>query len=300
MKATVRAPFEVLRSAPSLYRRTVWFVDIIVDLPWFAASKGKLGKAQARATQSIPELDMDNTFLLYGDEMVIRHLRVLLHTESSDPPHDVVNANIHRWVNLLEVASGLVALKTATTASLGRNTSGMMIWMGVGDEDTESCQMDPQYSPPAPVNYDAAVKMMTAWEPDYRVHLFYLGRFLNHELPPEVRWLNGYRVLEWHFRRGDVGLAGDRKYREFIAQHGSSLDVALRPKQDRKGLLEEVRALAAHAILSRTADPRLEDANANLINKSFQGLENLVMAVMNEGTGRRVSFIPAPPQQEKE
>ncbi len=237
---------------------------------------------------------MDNTFLLYGDEMSIRHLRVLLHSESSTPPHDVVDPSVNRWVNLLEVTSGLVAPQTATTASLGRNTSGMMVFLGQGDEDAESFQLAPQYSPPIPINYDAAAKMMAAWEPDYRVHLFYLGRFLNHELPPEVRWLNGYRVLEWHFRRGAVGLAGDRKYREFIGQHGSALDAALRPNQDRKGLLEEVRALAAHAILSRTADPRLEDASTNLINKSFQGLEGLVMAVMNHGTGGRVSFIPNP------
>ncbi|MBF7015145.1 hypothetical protein QUC32_29650 (plasmid) [Novosphingobium resinovorum] len=267
-------------------------MDIIVDLSWFAETKGKLGTPHSRATQPVPEQNMDNTFLLYGDELAIRHLRVLLHTDSHDPPHNVVNANIHRWVNLLEVASGLVASKTATTASLGRNTSGMIIWMGEGDENAESCQLAPEYTPPVPMNYEAAAKLMAAWEPDYRVHLFYLGRFLNHDLPPEVRWLNGYRVLEWHFRRGGVGLAKDQKYLEFIALHGGALDAALGPKQDRKGLIEEVRALAAHAILSRTADPRLEDASTNLISKSFQGLESLVMAVMNEGTGGRVSFMP--------
>lgn len=280
--------------ASTLYWGAMWFVDVIVDLPWFAKTKGKLGKPKSRATQSIPEQDMDNTFLLYGDELVIRHLRILLHTDSRDPPHDVVNANIHRWVNLLEVASGLVASKTASTASLGPNTSGMIVWMGEGNEDSDSCQMDPRYTPPVPMNYDAAAQLMAAWEPDYRVHLFYLGRFLNHELPPEVRWLNGYRVLEWHFRQGHVGLAKDRKYQEFIGQHGGALDTVLGPKQDRKGLIEEVRAMAAHAILSRTADPRLENASTNLISKSFQGLESLVMAVMNEGTGGRVSFIPSP------
>lgn len=270
----------------------MWFVDIIVDLPWFAETKGKLGKPESRATQSIPEQGMEKTFLLYGDKLVIRHLRVLIHTDSRDPPHDVVDANIHLWVNLLEVASGLVASKTATAASLGPNTSGIIVSMGEGDEDSDCCQMDPQYTSPVTINYNTAAKMMAAWEPDYRAHLFYFGRFLNHELPPEVRWLNGYRVLEWHFRRGDIGLAKDKKYREYIAQHGSALDAVLRPKQDRKGLIEEVRALAAHAILSQAADPRLEDAGTNLINASFQGLEVLVMAVMNEGTGGRVSFVP--------
>jgi hypothetical protein len=275
----------------------MWFVDIIIDLPWFAETKGNLGKPKSRATQSIPEYPAENTFLLYGDELVIRHLRILVHTDSRDPPHDIVNANIHRWVNLLEVASGLLASETATTASLGPNNSGMMIFMGEGDEESDSCQMDPQYTPPVPIDYDAAAKMMAAWAPDYRIHLFYLGRFLNHELPAEVRWLNGYRLLEWHFLRGRVGLPKDQKYREFIGRHGSALDGVLGPNQDRKGLIEEVRALAAHAILSRTSDPRLEEGSTNLINRSFQGLESLVMAVINEGTEGRVSFMPKPFQR---
>ncbi|RYG86228.1 MAG: hypothetical protein EON58_21975, partial [Alphaproteobacteria bacterium] len=171
----------------------MWFVDIIVDLPWFADRKGKLGTPRSRSSQQIPDSEIENTFLLYGDEHTIRHLRVMLAVGSREPPHAIVDSNVHRWVNLLEVASGLVAATTATTASLGPNTSGMIVFMGEGDETADSCQVDPQYAPPAPLNYDAAARMMSAWEPDYRVHLFYLGRFLNQDLPPEVRWLNGYR-----------------------------------------------------------------------------------------------------------
>lgn len=273
----------------------MWFVDIIVDLTWFSERKGKLGAPKSRATQPIPDAGMDSTFLLYGDELIIRHLRVMLHTDSTDPPHDIVDANVHRWINLLEVASGLCAAKTATTASLGKNTTGMMVLLGEGDETTDSCQLDPRTTLPTALNYAAAAKMMAAWDPDYRVHLFYLGRFLNHDLPPEVRWLNGYRVLEWHFRRGRVSLAKDQSYRAFLDKHGNALDPILGPKQDRKGLIEEVRALAAHAVLSRTADPRLGDASANLISKTFQALELLVMEVMNQGTGGRVGFVPKPP-----
>jgi hypothetical protein len=133
---------------------------------------------------------------------------------------------------------------------------------------------------------------MAAWKPDFRVHLFYLGRFLNHELPPEVRWLNGYRLLEWHFRRGKVGLSKNKAYLAFLAQHGQTLDGLLGPKQDRKGILEEVRALAAHAILSRTADPRDDNASTNLVIKTFTALEYLVTALLNEGAVEGVSFFP--------
>jgi hypothetical protein len=274
----------------------MWFVDVVVDLPWFVEKKGKLGEPKSRARQPIPGTDIVNEFLLYGDEHAIRHLRVMLHTDAIDPPHDIVNGNIHRWVNLLEVASGLTARRTATSASLGKNTSAMIVLMGQGDETTDSCQLDPQYAPVSEIDYQAAANLMAAWKPDFRAHLFYLGRFLNHELPPEVRWLNGYRLLEWHFRRGKVGLAKDDAYLAFLAQHGQAFDALLAPKQDRKGAIEEVRALAAHAILSRTSDPRNDNASTNLVLKTFSALEYLVTALLNEGAADGVSFIPKQPE----
>src|SRR6201988_3847380 len=121
-------------------------------------------------------------------------------------------------------------------------------------------------------------RLVAAWKPDFRVHLFYLGRFLNCELPCEVRWLSGYRLLEWHFRRGKVGLAKDSAYLAFLAQHGQAFDALRGPEQDRKGVIEEVRSLATHAILSRTADPRNQNASTNLIIKTFVVLECVVTA----------------------
>ena len=268
----------------------MWFVDVVIDLPWFTEKKGKLGKPKSRSRQLIPGTNIENEFLLYGDEHAIRHLRVMLHTDADQPPHDIVNSNVHRWVNLLEVASGLAAPRTATTASPGKNTSAMIVWLGQGDETTSSCQLDPQYAPVREVNYPAAATLMAGWKPDFRVHLFYLGRFLNYELPPEVRWLNGYRLLEWHFRRGKVGLPKDSAYLAFLAQHGQAFDALRGPEQDRKGVIEEVRSLATHAILSRTADPRNQNASTNLIIKTFAALECLVTALLNEGAVEGVSF----------
>jgi hypothetical protein len=275
----------------------MWFVDVVVDLPWFVETKGKLGEPRARASQNVPCTDIQNEFLIYGNDHAIRHLRVMLHTESEEPPRELVNENIHRWVNLLEVASGLTAPQTASTASLGKNTSAMIVFMARGDETTDSCQLDPQYASPEEVNYQAAAKLMAGWTPDFRVHLFYLGRFLNHELPPEVRWLNGYRALEWHFCRGKGQLSKKRAYLRFLAQHGHAFDPLLGPQQDRKGLIEEVRALAAHASLSRTKDPRNENASTNLINKTFaaSALESLIVVLLNEGVVEGVTFTPKMP-----
>ena len=277
----------------------MWCVDIVVDLPWFVQSRGNLGEPKSRARQKIPKSDVENEFLLYGDEVAVRHLRVILHTDQNEPPHDIVNANIHRWVNLLEVASGIVAPNTATTASLGPNTSAMIVCLGEGDEHSPALQLDPKYNPPATVDYDGVARIMAIWVPDFHVHLFYLSRFLNKGLPPEVRWLNGYRALEWHFQRGSTALAKDRMYLAFLDQHGGAFDTLRRSNQDRKGVIEEIRAIAAHALLSHGGDPRTEGGSANLITKSFTALEALIMALMNQGATGNINFVPKPVAEEQ-
>ena len=67
----------------------MWFVDVVIDLLWFTEKKGKLGKPKSRSRQLIPGTNVENEFLLYGDEHAIRHLRVMLHTEADQPPHDM-------------------------------------------------------------------------------------------------------------------------------------------------------------------------------------------------------------------
>lgn len=59
----------------------MWFADVIVDLPWFVASRGKIGNPRARALQDVYDPDLKTEFLLYGDDEAIRHLRVMIHTE---------------------------------------------------------------------------------------------------------------------------------------------------------------------------------------------------------------------------
>ena len=77
----------------------MWFVDVVVDLPWFVEKKGRLGKPRSRARQPIPGTDIENEFLLYGDEHAIRHLRVMLHTDADEPPPPLYDPQ--RWVSVL-------------------------------------------------------------------------------------------------------------------------------------------------------------------------------------------------------
>jgi hypothetical protein len=273
-----------------------WFVDVVVDLPWFIARRGKIGQPRARAQQNVYEPDLKTELLLYGDDEAIRHLRVMMDTEDEQTAHACQDRNIHQWINALGVSSALATPSFTTAAMLQKDSAAFMTFLIKGDEASDSFQLNPQYAPPAKADFAKAAQLMVSWRPDFKIHLHFLSHFLNHTLPPEARWLNGYRVIEWHFLRGQGGsLASDRDYRTFIGKHGAALDAHLKDGQTRHGLIEEVRALAAHAIVTSTADPRNERGATDLILRTFAALESLVIQVMNAGA-EGCTFHPITPQ----
>ncbi len=272
----------------------MWFADVVADLSWFLASRGKLGVPRARATQDVFDPDLKIELLLYGDDEAIRHLRVMIHTEDDPTAQACLDRNIQQWINALGVASALATPTFTTAATLQKNSASFVVILGNGDEHAESVQLNLQYEPPPKANFSAAAQLMISWKPDFKIHLHYLSRFLNHNLPPEVRWLNGYRLLEWHFCRGKVGLASDKAYRAFLDRYGAAFDPHLGVRQTRHGLVEETRALVAHALLSKTADPKREGATTDLVLRTFAALESLVTQVMNEGAAEGCAFHPNP------
>jgi hypothetical protein len=97
----------------------------------------------------------------------------------------------------------------------------------------------------------------------------------------DVRWLNGYRLAEWHFQRNKVGLAANNQWRELLEQFRSDLAPHLRADQSLHGFMEEARALAAHALLdNRPTDHRLAKPGDQIM-WSFPVIERIVIHIGN-------------------
>lgn len=268
----------------------MWYADIVLDLQWLATRSGNLGKVRGRALQAVFEPDLQTEVLLFGDEEAIRHMRIMIHTDDDPTARACVDRNIHQWLDALAVSSALATASIAKAAQLHEDSAAFMVIVGQGEESAPARVIEPRYQLPLKADYGGAAKLMTAWNPEFRVHLHYLSRFLNRSYPPEVRWLNGYRLLEWHFLRGGTDLGRDGKYRALIDTHGAALDAHRHAGQTRFGVIEEVRALVAHALLSEASDPRAENGSTDLILGTFSALEALVAQVMNEGVPEGTSF----------
>ena len=96
----------------------MWFADVILDLPWFVASRGKIGEPRAGALQNVYDPDLETEILLYGDDEAIRHLRVMMHTDDDSTANACVDRNIQQWVTALEISSALATPAFTTAAKL--------------------------------------------------------------------------------------------------------------------------------------------------------------------------------------
>src|SRR5262249_18344220 len=133
-----------------------------------------------------------------------------------------------------------------------------------------------------PVDYKEIALAMSAWRRDLSQYLFYFRRLVDLSLPSDVRWLNGYRLLEWHFVRDKAGLAKDESWKQFVGRFDAQLSPLCRPKQKSVGLLEEARALAAHAGLDERTEAERAVEPLNAMERTFRVIELMVVVTLND------------------
>ena len=266
----------------------MWFADVICDFDWFMDSKGDLGKPRVKLSTRIDEPPIDIDFLLYGGEYAVRHLRIILHTDDKAVADECLNRHILLWTHALEASSVIGSGQPCSVAILPGSTNFAVI-TGEGNESAKAVSISLTALPPQPADYTAIATGIVNWKRETRTHLFFLVRFLNTSLPPDARWLNGYRLVEWHFMKGKDGLAGNTEWRTLLEKHRDKLNGHLRSRQTLHGLFEETRALAAHAVLDKRTDVDRIEKPGDLITWTFSTLEAIVSEIMNEpglGYGR--------------
>jgi hypothetical protein len=233
-------------------------------------------------------------FLIYGEGEAINHIRILIQANDYDEASKIVDANIVFWREAIAVTSVMTSSRYTEAAVLGANSSAHPVIMGEGDAAAPLVALNLQWVKPVPANYNAAATAMATWPEELRHHLYFLAKFLNPNLPADVRWLQGYRFLEWHFERGGTNLGKNREFRDFLEQSGSALDQFKPAGRTRPGFLEEIRAIVAHALLADrpTADAR--DQIQHAVTNTFSALESLVMTILNQLAPAGVEFKPKP------
>jgi hypothetical protein len=212
-------------------------------------------------------------------------VRVLMDTNDRRAAETCLDLNIQTWVAGLETA---VMMLTGIPFHVARmpGTHAFAVALGEGAADVSALIINPLVNPPQPIDYQRVAYGLSAWDAETQHHLFYFRRLVDDSLPLDVRWLNGYRLLEWHFVRDRAGLSRSADWRTFVARFETELAALARPGQSAIGLLEEARAMAAHAGLDDRSEAERKLDPRNAMERTFRILERLVMTVLNEHPGR--------------
>jgi hypothetical protein len=201
----------------------VWFADIYCDLAWIAERGGVLGPSRFTITgpRSL-SLGVAIDYRLYGDEHTLRHVRVLMHTDDHKVADKCVDLNIQTWVTSIEVPVMMETRRPFHVPSFpGPQKFGIVL--GQGDDNSVAAVIHELNTPPAPIDYQRLAVSVGAWGTATSNYLFYFRRFVDNSLPLDVRWLNGYRLLEWHFVGDKANLQKAPAWRKFLTRFEDDL-----------------------------------------------------------------------------
>jgi hypothetical protein len=270
----------------------MWFVDIVCDFGWFVAAKGSKGQPLLRQEVPCDDLPSPAVICIYGTSAELHHARVLLDAKDKATADLILERDLQYWLRVLEVSS-LVVVGRVLTAYIIPGTTSYITILGEGGEESPLLLLEPTYAEGPPLDIHALQSCVANWKRSAESHLFYISRFLNDTLPLDVRWLHGYRLAEWHFQPGKEGLSRSSRWRELVSTRANELAPLLSHGQTAYGLLEQVRATAAHAIAQ--PPPREERLRTpdELVRLTFPVMHALVVEIANapELSNGKVSLV---------
>ena len=274
-----------------------WFCDIYCDFVWIAQRNGILGEPLGRLEGAHSKaLGISVGINLYGDSSTVRHARVLMGTEEHQIADTCQNMNVQHWVAAIEVA---VTLESQRAFHVMRVPDTLMFVTALAQGASDSPATVLKFDAPAPprLDFTAMIHLVGAWPAELGQHLFYFRRLVDLSLPLDVRWLNGYRLLEWHFVSDQTNLSYSLAWRALLARFDADLEPIRRKGQTNWGLMEQARALAAHAGMDKRSDEERAVKPHTELEATFLTLQHLVMTVLNEHPARqhsKVRFMPPP------
>ena len=256
-----------------------YFTDIYCDLEWVNQRRGDLGVVRSGIRSFSNSLGIKVDILFFGDEYSVKHVRAILQTEDRALAQTCQDLNILTWIASIEVA---IMLETKRSFRVARapDTELLFAVLGEGLAEAPACCIQVPIVDPPKAEPRKVAACVSVWPSQLVQHLFYFRRLIDPSLPNDVRWLNGYKLLEWHFApTGD--LPKSPEWRAFLTLNGDELDSLLRPRQTRWGYLEEARALAAHAGMDkRSSEERARDPK-NAMEKTMWHIEKLAYDALN-------------------
>lgn len=264
----------------------MWICDLVCDIDWLKDNKGHLGTPSVIVEERSELIQAPIQTLLFGHNKGLHHVRFVLHTDSQELAQKCVNKNINTWVQAIE--SG-VMLQTKKSFSVTKNNRGQFIVIlaayAGGEHVTASIEFTGEVST---FDINGLGASLLIWNKDISTHLFYFRRMVDPAIPLDSRWHNAYKLFEWHFAKRHLKRPGEKKslaqsseWKTFVNNYQMHVSSYLKGDQTAFKLIENVRAMVAHAYLDSRSEQELTQQPNNLVELTYPVMNKMAVDLIN-------------------
>ena len=238
----------------------MWTIDLYHDFAWTNELQQEVSPKLSINLRFFDPVDLEAKLMIYGTEYEFKYARIELDLNSKEEVEYFQSKNLHKIINSIELALS-ISYQEPFHFNKIRGTNHTIISYGKIKDDTHIPLRIEESKALSPLDYSSIEQLITSRFPGFEdLELFFI-RGLDTTLDPDYRWINSYKLLEKYFSAGKKAkLINNDVWIKFLESFRGELDIFLSTNQSLQGLMEELRASAAHSI--EGLDPRV--ANARL------------------------------------
>jgi hypothetical protein len=226
----------------------MWYIEIVCSKEWI---DGKINPSDAIVfTGDMILSDSKNDHpaegVVYSTNNELHTLRMISKTQFDQQLVDELSDyNIKYWKSIIE---NFIRLSGDRFYSIYTPLlNNIMLTYGEGNKDSKPLIISGQINIPKPkIDFSILIKATKAFPRENTLYMQYLNRFTDQSIPLEMRWLNGYKIFELHYKY-PLGKK-NKQWINFLEEWRGDITPMLKKNQNLHGFIEAIRNDAAHAV----------------------------------------------------
>lgn len=239
----------------------MWAIDLYHDYEWIKQN-GSTAEPRIHLPINIGSLpNLNAQLFIFGTDTEFKHAQIQLDVKTKEECEEFFNQKLHFIVTSLELVLSIAYGQPFHFYKIPGSTNTFVSYGEIIDAKHQPLQITPQFSD-IKLDYEFIKQALGHRYPGLEDYELFFLRGVDTTLDHDYRWLNFYKIFERKFnKKGKNKLINEKSWIMFLEQYRKDIKPFLsNDSQTLQGLIEELRASAAHSINgldTRIANKRL-------------------------------------------
>lgn len=246
----------------SICTSLMWVIELHHNYEWVNDNAKTMTPRLSLPINFKSEPELDGKLLIYGTDYEFTHASIQLNVDSKDQVEKFCGDRLHKIVNSLELTLSIAHQQPFHFRKVPGSNDTLVSYGEVIDGQNQPVNIATNLRQPI-LDYELIKQALGHRFIGLEDYELFFMRGIDTTLDHDYRWLNLYKIFERRFNTGGKAkLIKNNDWIKFLEQHGQELTPFLSSGQSLQGLMEELRASAAHTIAgleTRQANKRLRE-----------------------------------------